>query len=299
VTAGYTAIAVLLAGATPVFADVDPETLNIDPASCEAAITPRTVAIVPVHLYGQPADMPALTAIAARRSLAIVEDCCQAHFATCAGTPVGTLGAGGAFSFYPTKNLGGRGDGGAVVSNDSSIAARVRRLRNGGQINRYIHGDAGVNSRLDELQAAVLNVKLAHLESWSEARRRRAAAYEALIAEAGLASRGLVHPPVRRTDRTHIYHQYVVRVPGEVRPGLRSRDGLRDHLTRAGIGSGIYYPVPLHLQECFRPLGHARGDFPVSERAADEVLALPIYPELTDAQQQLVVKEMAGFFGHA
>src|SRR5437762_3649428 len=175
VTAAYTGLAVILAGGTPVFADVDPETLTLDPSACEAAITSRTVAMVPVHLYGQPAAMQTLHAIAQRRSLAIVEDCCQAHLATCEGVPVGTRSAGGAFSFYPTKNLGALGDGGAVITNDASLAERIRRLRNGGQIDRYVHVDAGVNSRLDDLQAAVLRARLPLLPRWTTRRRTLAA----------------------------------------------------------------------------------------------------------------------------
>ena len=269
-TAGYTTLAVLLAGATPVFADVDPETLALDPASCEAAITARTVAIVPVHLYGQPADLPALQAIAARRSLTIVEDCCQAHLATCAGTPVGTFGAGGAFSFYPTKNLGALGDGGAVISNDSSLAARVRRLRNGGQINRYIHEDAGVNSRLDELQAAVLRTRLPLLPRWTARRRAVAATYRRLLT-------GSVRPLPHRDDG-HVYHLFVVR--------SSERDALQAHLSASRIGTLIHYPVPMTHQPAFE--SWRRHECPRAACAAREILSLPLHQRLTDTDVERV-----------
>ena len=269
-TAGYTTLAVLLAGATPVFADVDPETLTLDPASCEAAITPRTVAIVPVHLYGQPADLPALQVIAARYSLAIVEDCCQAHLATCAGTPVGTFGAGGAFSFYPTKNLGALGDGGAVVSNDRSLAARVRRLRNGGQINRYVHEDAGVNSRLDELQAAVLRTRLPLLPRWTARRRAVATTYRRLLT-------GSVRPLPSR-DEGHVYHLFVVR--------SSERDALQAHLSASRIETLIHYPVPMTRQPAFE--SWRRYDCPRAACAAREILSLPLHQRLTDTDVERI-----------
>ena len=269
-TAGYTALAVLLAGATPVFADVDPETLTLDPAACEAAITSRTVAIVPVHLYGQPADMPALEAVATRRSLAIVEDCCQAHLATCRGTPVGTLGVGGAFSFYPTKNLGALGDGGAVISRDHSIAARVRRLRNGGQINRYVHEDAGVNSRLDELQAAVLRTRLRMLPRWTARRRTLAAAYRRLLTASVR--------PLRRRDEGHVYHLFVVR--------SSERDALQEHLSASRIETLIHYPVPMTQQPVFEQW--KRDDCPLATCAAREILSLPLHQRLTDTEVERI-----------
>ena len=270
VTAGYTAMAVLLAGATPVFADVDPETLTIDPASCEAAITRRSVAIVPVHLYGQSADMSALRTIAERHSLAIVEDCCQAHLATGAGTPVGTRGAGGAFSFYPTKNLGALGDGGAVITNDASIAARIRRLRNGGQINRYVHDEAGVNSRLDELQAAVLRARLQMLPRWTMRRRAIAGTYRRLLT-------GSVHPLPHRDDG-HVYHLFVVR-SGE-------RDALQAHLSASRIEALVHYPIPLTHQPSFQQW--RRNDCPVAARATREILSLPLHPRLTDTDVERI-----------
>jgi dTDP-3-amino-3,4,6-trideoxy-alpha-D-glucose transaminase len=277
ITAAYTGLAVLLAGATPVFADVDRKTLTLDPAACEAAITPRTVAIVPVHLYGQPADMQALHAIAQRRSLAIVEDCCQAHLATCGGVPVGTQSAGGAFSFYPTKNLGALGDAGAVITHDTSLAERIRRLRNGGQIDRYVHADAGVNSRLDDLQAAVLRARLPLLSQWTTRRRSLAAAYRRLLT-------GTVRPLEER-DRGHVYHLFVVR-SGE-------RDALQAHLGASGIETLIHYPVPLPHQPAFAQV--KRGECPVAARAAQEILSLPVHPRLTDADVERVSSAVAAF----
>lgn len=276
-TAAYTALAVLLAGATPVFADVDPERLTLDPAACEAAITPRTVAMVPVHLYGQPADMPALEAIAERRSLAVIEDCCQAHLATCAGVPVGTRGAGGAFSFYPTKNLGALGDGGAVLTNDASLADRLRRLRNGGQIDRYVHLEAGSNSRLDDLQAAVLRARLPYLSRWTSRRRSLAAAYRRALP-------GTVRP-VREQDSGHVYHLFVVR--------STDRDALQAHLRASGIDTLIHYPVPLPSQPAFA--GIARGECPVAARAARDILSLPMHPRLTDADVARVAAAVGAF----
>ena len=269
-TAGYTALAVLLAGATPVFADVDPETLTLDPASCEAAISPRTAAIVPVHLYGQPADIPALQAIAARHSLGILEDCCQAHLATCAGMPVGTRGAGGAFSFYPTKNLGALGDGGAVITNDRSIAARVRRLRNGGQINRYVHESAGVNSRLDELQAAVLRTRLPMLPRWTARRRALAATYGRLLT-------GSVRPLPQR-DEGHVYHLFVVR--------SSERDALQEHLSASRIETFIHYPIPLTHQPAFQQW--TRHECPLAACATREILSLPLHQRLTDREVERI-----------
>jgi dTDP-4-amino-4,6-dideoxygalactose transaminase len=277
VSAAYTAMAVLLAGATPVFADVDPQTLTIDPASCEAAITRRTVAIVPVHLYGQAADVPALQAIAERHSLAMVEDCCQAHFATCGGTPVGTRGAGGAFSFYPTKNLGALGDGGAAITNDAALAARIRRLRNGGQINRYVHDEAGVNSRLDELQAAVLRARLPMLPRWTTRRRALAATYRRLLT-------GLVHPLPHR-DEGHVYHLFVVR--------SSERDALRAHLAASHIETLIHYPIPLTDQPAFQPW--RRNDCAVAARATREILSLPLHQRLTDTDVERICLDIAAF----
>jgi dTDP-4-amino-4,6-dideoxygalactose transaminase len=276
-TAAYTGLAVLLAGATPVFADVDPDSLTLDPAACEAAITPRTVAMVPVHLYGQAADMDALEAIAARRALAVIEDCCQAHLATCRGVPVGTRGAGGAFSFYPTKNLGALGDGGAILTSDAPLAERLRRLRNGGQIDRYVHLEAGGNSRLDDLQAAVLRARLPLLSRWTSRRRSLAAAYRRALPDAVL--------PLQERDSGHVYHLFVVRSAG--------RDALQAHLRAAAIETLIHYPVPLPGQPAFA--GIARDECPVAARAAQEILSLPIYPRLTDADVERVCAAIGQF----
>jgi len=296
-TAAYTGLAVLLAGATPVFADVEPAALTLDPGACEAAITERTVAIVPVHLYGQPANMPALHAIAERHSLAIVEDCCQAHLATCAGRPVGTFGTGGAFSFYPTKNLGALGDGGAVVTSDASIAMRIRRLRNGGQSNRYVHDEAGVNSRLDELQAAVLRARLPLLPRWTARRRTLAAAYRRLLGDGDRPSHArddhresdrMVCPLTHRDDG-HVYHLFVVRTS--------ERDALQAHLTASGVGTLVHYPVPLTRQPAFAAVPRARVAHerpvsttfcPVAERAGEDILSLPLHPRLADTDVERV-----------
>ena len=306
---------VVHAGARPRFVDIEPEGYGMDPSAVAGAIGPRTLAVLPVHLFGQMCDLEPIAAAAG--AVPIVEDAAQSIGAMY-GPPGGQRAAGsigrlGCLSFFPTKNLGGAGDGGMIVTSDDALAERLRKIRVHGGQQMYHHESVGWNSRLDEVQAAVLNVKLAHLEAWSTDRDRRARRYDAMIAEAGLASRGLVVPPVRRPDRSHIFHQYVVRVPrNQAGPGVRAaagatvkaangttRDALRAHLTGAGIASGVYYPVPLHLQECFRDLGHARGDFPVSERAAEEVLALPIFPEITEDQQAEVVRGMASHFGLA
>ena len=276
ITAAYTGLAVILAGATPVFADVDPGTLTIDPASCEAVITPRTVAIVPVHLYGQPADLHAIRTIAQRHSLAIVEDCCQAHLATHDGAPVGARSSG-AFSFYPTKNLGALGDGGAVTTSDAAIAGRVRRLRNGGQAERYVHAEAGVNSRLDELQAAVLRARLPLLPRWTARRRTLAAAYRRLLG-------GPVRPLDQR-DRGHVYHLFVVR--------SADRDALQAHLRASNVETLIHYPVPLPRQPAFGAV--TRGDCPVAARAVEEILSLPLHARLSEAGVEQVCSAVDAF----
>ncbi len=276
-TAAYTALAVLLAGATPVFADIDPERLTLDPAACEAAVTSRTVAIIPVHLYGQPADMRALQSIAHRRSLAVIEDCCQAHLATCDDVAVGTRGAGGAFSFYPTKNLGALGDGGAILTNDASLAQRLRRLRNGGQVDRYVHLEVGANSRLDDLQAAVLRARLPFLSGWTSRRRSLADAYRRALPD--------TVRPLREHDSGHVYHLFVVRSP--------DRDALQAHLRASGVDTLIHYPVPLPSQPAFA--GIARGDCPVAARIAGEILSLPLHPRLTDADVARVSAAIGAF----
>jgi dTDP-4-amino-4,6-dideoxygalactose transaminase len=288
-------------GATPRLVDIDPETFNIDPALMEAAITPRTRAIMPVHLFGLCADMTPILEIARRRGIPVIEDAAQAIGAwyeasgwheplgssTSHPRQAGTMGVAGCFSFFPSKNLGAFGDAGLVVTTDGSVAERLRLVRNHGAHARYFHEIVGGNFRLDAIQAAVLRVKLPRLEGWTEGRRRNAARYRQLFAEARLD--GIVTLPSEPSGRRHIYNQFVIRAP--------RRDGLRAHLDAAGIGTEIYYPVPFHLQKCFASLGYRRGDFPHAERAAGETLALPIYSELTEAQQREVVGAIASFCG--
>ena len=282
-TAAFTALAVLRAGARPVFADLDPTTLNVSPEAVARAVTPRTKAFLPVHLYGHPADLEPLLALARERRITVVEDACQAHGALYRGRPVGALSGIGALSFYPTKNLGAFGDGGAVLVNDPELASRLRKLRNGGQSDRYRHELPGMNSRLDEMQAAILRVKLRRLSAWNERRRALAAFYSQ-----ELAGGGVVLPQEQPYARA-VYHLYVVRHP--------RRDALAAALGERGIGTLIHYPIPLHLQPAFASLGGRAGDFPAAEGAAAEILSLPLYPELTDEQAQAVaaaVRELAG-----
>lgn len=275
-----TAGSVVRVGARPVFVDIDPATFNLDLDAVARAITPRTRAVMPVHLYGQAVDMAALTAITAPRGIPIIEDAAQAIGARDRDRCVGGLGAVGCFSFYPTKNLGAFGDGGLVTTNDARLAERLRLLRDHGQHPKYHHALVGGNFRLDAIQGAVLRVKLPHLPSWTEGRRTNAARYRALFAEAGLADRlGL---PFERPDAYHIYNQFVIRVP--------ERDRVRAHLTTQGVGTEIYYPVPFHRQACFAALGHDVTAFPHADAAAAQVLALPIFAELTAAQQARVVE---------
>lgn len=275
-------------GARPAFVDIEPHTYNIDVEKIEAAISERTRALLPVHLYGQCAEMDALVEIARRHNVPVIEDAAQAIGAEDRGRGAGALGQIGCFSFYPTKNLGGAGDGGMLSTNDDALAARLRSLRVHGEASKYRHREIGFNSRLDSLQAAVLRVKLPHLDAWSDARARHAARYRELFRDAGLSEE--IESPFEREGVRHIYNQFVVRVRGG------GRDALIEHLRGAGVGTEIYYPVPLHLQECFRYLGYAEGDFPEAERAARETLALPVYPELTEDQQQYVVETMRAFF---
>jgi len=291
-----TASSILRAGAKPVFADVDPETLNLDPASVEDRLktSPRGMrALMPVHLYGQCADMDAFQRLAAEFKLHLVEDAAQAVGASWNGKRAGSLGLAAAFSFYPTKNLSAFGDAGAVTTSDAALAERMRSLRNHGGKQRYFHDEVGANSRLDSIQAAVLRVKMAYLARWNEARRERARTYGRLLTSAGLTKTGAASPAPILLLKTlpgahHIYHQYVVRV--------RDRDKLRTFLGERGIGSEIYYPIPLHLQKCFAYLGHAPGDLPEAERAALDVLALPIFPELEEEEQRHVVESIAAFY---
>jgi dTDP-4-amino-4,6-dideoxygalactose transaminase len=281
-----TGAAITRLGARPVFVDIDPQSYNLDVARVTDAITSRTKVIMPVHIYGQCAPMDQLLDLAGRKGIPIVEDAAQAIGATDNGRRAGSMGRIGCFSFYPTKNLGGAGDGGILTTNDDEIAARLRRLRAHGGANEYQHEEVGLNSRLDELQAAVLRVKLPHLEKWSETRAEKAALYTKLLAESGLKFT-LLAPRVR-PDGRHIFHQYVIRVPG-------NRDSLMEHLKTRGVGTKVYYPVPLHLQECFSYLGYRKGDFPESEGAASETFALPCYPELTEEQQLYVVESIESF----
>jgi dTDP-4-amino-4,6-dideoxygalactose transaminase len=273
-------------GARPVFADIEPESFNLDPARVEAAVTKKTRAIIPVHLFGQCAEMDALGAVAARHKLAVIEDAAQAIGAEYRGRRAGSMGAAGCFSFFPSKNLGGFGDGGMITTDDAGLAARMRVLRNHGAEPKYYHKLIGGNFRLDALQAAVLRVKLRHLDAWSAARQANAARYRRLFAAAGLDGR--VRLPAELPGRRHIYNQFSIRA--------ERRDALKAHLAGRKVGQEVYYPVPLHLQECFAGLGYQRGSLPESERAAAEALALPIYPELAEAQQQYVVDSVAGFF---
>ncbi len=283
-------------GARPVFVDVDPRTLNVRADAVAAAITPRTRAVIPVHLYGQMAEMPPLLEVAAAKGLAVIEDACQSIDAADAdGRRAGSIGTLGCFSFFPSKNLGGFGDGGLITTNDEALADRVRLLRGHGASTKYYHRIVGGNFRLDGLQAAVLSVKLPHLDGWTEARRRNAGRYRALFAECAPrygvalvepgpapAAPGTIALPVERPGVRHVYNQFVIRTG--------RRDAVKAHLTAQQVGCEIYYPVPFHLQECFAPLGHRRGDFPAAEAAAADSLALPIYGELTAAQQQFVVE---------
>lgn len=262
-SAAYSALAIMMAGARPVFADIDPDRLTLDPDAAAAAVTPRTAAILPVHLYGQPADMPALCAVAERHNLEIVEDCCQAHLATCHGRPVGTFGAAAAYSFYPTKNLGALGDAGALTTNDASLAGKARRLRNGGQTDRYHHDEFGVNSRLDEIQAAVLRVRLPFLPGWTERRRGLAREYRRHLS-------GLPLDVPREFDPGHVYHLFPVRSP--------ARDALQAALRASGIETLIHYPVAISRQPALASAQPARC--PIAERVSAEIFSLPLYPSL-------------------
>ncbi|HEX3702917.1 MAG TPA: DegT/DnrJ/EryC1/StrS family aminotransferase [Vicinamibacterales bacterium] len=280
-----TAGAIVRVGARPVLVDIDPVTFNIDPAKIAAAITPRTRAIMPVHLFGLTADLDPIMEVAARAGVPVIEDAAQAIGATYKSRPAGGMGALGCFSFFPSKNLGAFGDAGLVTTNDAGLAARAKLLRMHGMQPKYYHHLVGGNFRMDALQAAVLRIKAPHLEGWTRGRRANAAHYRTLFAGAGLGDAVLL--PKEPADREHIFNQFVVRTSG--------RDALKAHLDARGIGNEIYYPVPFHLQPCFSDLGHRRGDFPHAERAADECLAIPIYSELTAPQQEAVVGVVAEF----
>ncbi|HET8781206.1 MAG TPA: DegT/DnrJ/EryC1/StrS family aminotransferase [Pyrinomonadaceae bacterium] len=279
-----TGAAITRLGARPVFVDIDPSSYNLDVSQVADAITERTKAFLPVHLYGQCVEMDALLELSKQHGIPIVEDAAQAIGATDRGERAGSMGLMGSFSFYPTKNLGGAGDGGILTTNDDDVAERLRRLRNHGGRNEYQHEEVGINSRLDELQAAVLNIKMRHLDEWSDERARKAAVYDELLDDTPFE---LITPSVREEAR-HIYHQYVIRVP-------QYRDALMEHLKQHGVGTKVYYPIPLHRQECFAYLGYQEGEFPESERAARETFALPAYPELSETQQAYVVETIKSF----
>lgn len=290
-TYNATATAVALAGARPVLADVDPETLNLDPQALATAAAANTdvVAAVPVHLFGRPADMDACRAAAEHARLGLVEDACQAIGARWRGRPVGALGDAAAFSFYPTKNLGGCGDGGLLTTDNDAVADVARCMRNQGTVpggDKYRHERQGWNSRLDALQAAMLAVKLPHLDRWNESRRTVAARYRALFADAGLTD--AVRMPPEDGDAHAVYHLFCVRAD--------RRDALREHCTRAGIGVAVYYAIPVHQQPCWAELGHAAGEFPAAEQAAADILALPCWPGLPESAQARVVAAIREFY---
>jgi dTDP-4-amino-4,6-dideoxygalactose transaminase len=265
-----------------VFVDVDPSTLTMDPARLEAALTPRTKAVIPVHLYGQPADMHPILEIARARGLAVIEDACQAHGARYRGQRVGGIGDFGCFSFYPAKNLGACGEGGAVVTRDAATAETMRMLRDWGQRRKYEHVLRGFNYRMDGVQGAVLRVKLRHLDGWNDARRAIADRYDLAFADTP------VEPVTRAGYAQPVYHLYVIR--------HEARDALQVHLERHGIQTGLHYPHPVHLLEAYRDLGYAKGAFPVAEQAARTILSLPIYPEMPAAHVEAVIEAVRGYF---
>jgi dTDP-4-amino-4,6-dideoxygalactose transaminase len=279
ITVPHTFVATVAAigytGARPIFVDVTPDSMTMDPAQLERAITPRTKAIVPVHLYGQMADMDPIMAIANRHGIPVIEDACQSHGAEYHGRRAGSIGALGCFSFYPGKNLGAYGEGGAIVTSNDAYAKKIRMLRDWGAEKRYHHVLKGFNYRMEGIQGAILRVKLKYLEAWTESRRVRARQYDSLF-----SGQVTVQAPVQLSNRRHVYHLYVVR--------SADRDGLQRQLQAEGVQTGLHYPIPVHLQEAWADLGHKAGDFPVSEAAAREVLSLPMYPELTATQVEQV-----------
>ena len=278
VTVPFTFIATVAAieytGATPVLVDVEPDYYTMDPSALERAITPRTRAVIPVHLFGQPAAMADIAGIARRHRLVVIEDACQAHGAEHDGRPVGSLGDIGCFSFYPTKNLGAFGEGGAAVTNNSAYADSMRLLRSWGEQRRYEHSMKGFNYRMDGIQGAILRVKLKHLDDWIDARRNHARMYGQLLADTAICT------PRERAGVRHVYQQYSVR--------LSQRDSWRTHLGEIGIQTAIHYPIPVHLQPAYRDLGYGTGDFPISETVAQEILSIPIFPEMTPTQIETV-----------
>jgi dTDP-4-amino-4,6-dideoxygalactose transaminase len=278
-----TSEAITLTGAKVAFVDSTPDTYNIDAGKIESRITKNTKAIIPVHLFGQPADMDPILAIAKRHGLKIIEDCAQAHGARYKGRPIGTLGDAATFSFYPGKNLGAYGDGGAIVSNNDEFALKAKMFANHGRVEKYDHAMEGVNSRLDGLQAAILNVKLAHLPQWTEARRQHAYLYNKLLTHAGLKK------PTEMADVVAVYHLYVIRVKREL------RDGLQKHLQAKGISTGIHYPIPLPKLRAYAYLGHSEKDFPSAYAASDEIVSLPMYAELDEEKIAYVANEVNAF----
>lgn len=283
-----TAGAIARLGARPVFVDIDPDTFNCDPEQVKRAITPRTRAVMPVHLFGTPAEMDAILEVAGAKRLPVVEDAAQSIGARYHGAPVGSLGTVGCFSFFPSKNLGAAGDAGMITTNDPYLADRMRVLRVHGSRKKYESEFIGFNSRLDALQAAILRVKLRHLEEWTNLRQRNAARYRSLFREFGLEED--IQLPCVKGDREHVYNQFVIRT--------HQRDELREYLGQQGISTEIYYPSPLHLQQAFAYLGYKKHDFPKAEAACAQVLALPIFPQLTDEHQRNVVAAVANFFEH-
>lgn len=278
---------VMRTGATPVFADIDPLTYNLDPEQFEAKITPRTKAVIPVHLYGQCADMDAIGEIASRHGIAVIEDAAQSYGADYKGKKCGGFGAIGSFSFYPSKNLGTLGDGGMVTTDEDQLAKKLAALRVHGSEEKYFHKYVGWNARLDAVHAAILRAKMPHVDAWISCRRAAAARYDKLIERSGL--NGFAHRPVAVPFGTHTYNQYVVRVPAADRPHLVA------HLKAESVGCDVYYPLCLHQQECAKGLGYATGDFPVAEAAAAAVIALPMFPEITEEQQKRVVSAVGGY----
>jgi dTDP-4-amino-4,6-dideoxygalactose transaminase len=283
-----TAGSVARLGARPVFVDIDDGTFNIDPEQVGNAITDRTRALIPVHLFGQCADMKALNALARPRGIAVIEDAAQAIGAEYSSRRAGSFGSVAAFSFYPSKNLGGAGDGGMLTTNDGALAEKLRVLRTHGAREKYYHDFVGVNSRLDSLQAAILRVKLRYLDGWAEARRQNAKRYRRLFAQSGLVEQGQVRLPEETPGCLHVYNQFVIRV--------QRRNELKSFLREQGIGTEVYYPLALHEQPCFQYLGYREGDFPNAERAAREALAIPIYPEIGEDQQCYVVEAIGAYF---
>jgi len=283
-----TASAVTRLGAKPIFVDIDPATCNLDAAKVAGLVTRQTKAIIPVHLYGQCVDMEPLLYLARKHEIPIIEDACQAVGSEYRGRRAGSLGNIGCFSFYPTKNLGGYGDGGMLTTDDGQLAEKLKLLRGHGMQPRYYHQVIGINSRLDTMQAAILLLKLPKLDAWTAARQERAARYDAWFAEAGIDKQ--LQLPTAKADRRHVWNQYVVHVPDG------RRNALREFLASRKVGTEIYYPVPLHRQECFASLGYGPGSLPETERAARETLALPIFPELTVDEQRAVVDEIKEFF---